>query len=517
MRSTKVLVPWCIILFALVASFSGEARAQPTQVTFRYTSVDPSGACSNGTANRYNWTNNKEWGCENSVWTQVNSGGGGGGACPAGSVNAVQKTDGTNCAASSATDNGTTFAITEPLTAPSFTGTGSNPFINFPSNSGHVGAAGDLWNKGGALVFGPSASPVMTSLTTTGTGAATYSSLGVLNIPTPSGGGGSAGGASPSGWSGLPLTFVTNVTQYAPPVGGALTSTTESVVQLAASATGSISGLQVQVSAQLGVSATLAVTLRVAGVSSALTCTTASGGTTCSDTTHTISVTQGQLLDFLLVSGGTVTAGLPQIEIGYTGGVSGVTSLPPYLELGTTLYIPTDNMSTATLPNLTGYTVIGSSSPTVTTAANGDVLLATTAGSVLWYADPTHIASIESVLSYSTNTTGQSAVAGLFAYDSTNSRIQTCHSSPANGLVSYAYTYSGSGTPSFSGTNFSSSNVLQSSFHLKLAISGGTLTCSFSLNGGVSYATWLSQSIGTVAKIGYFTLGSINIKSAVVN
>jgi hypothetical protein len=149
---------------------------------------------------------------------------------------------------------------------------------------------------------------------------------GIVTV-TASGGGGSSSGNGTSGWSGLPLTFVSNTTQYAPPVGGALTSTTESVVQLKASSTAPLLGLQVTVSAALGVAATLSVTLRDGGSTTALTCTTASGGTTCGDTTHVVNVTQGDLLSFVLVSSGTVTAGLPQVEIGYAiGGSSSVTT-----------------------------------------------------------------------------------------------------------------------------------------------------------------------------------------------
>jgi hypothetical protein len=35
----------------------------------------------------------------------------------------------------------------------SFTGTGSDPFINYPSNTGHSAATGDLWNNAGSLKF----------------------------------------------------------------------------------------------------------------------------------------------------------------------------------------------------------------------------------------------------------------------------------------------------------------------------------------------------------------------------
>jgi hypothetical protein len=162
------------------------------------------------------------------------------------------------------------------------------------------------------------------------------STSAVPTCATPAGGGGSGGGTS--GWSGLPLTFAVTTTQFSAPVGGALTSATESVVQLKASASATISGLQVTLSAALGVSATLAVTFRDGASSTPLTCITASGGTTCTDTTHSVNVTQGDLLSFQLVSSGGVTAGLPQIEISYAVGTSGVGLI---------------SLNTATGPNVT--------------------------------------------------------------------------------------------------------------------------------------------------------------------
>jgi hypothetical protein len=131
---------------------------------------------------------------------------------------------------------------------------------------------------------------------------------------------GSGGGGGTSGWSGTPLTFGANATQFSPWVGGGATSTTESLVQNAAPAISTISGLQVAFSASLGAGTMLAVTLRDAGASTALTCTTSSGGTTCSDLSHTVNVTRGDLLDFQMVASGTVTAGLPQIVISYVVG-----------------------------------------------------------------------------------------------------------------------------------------------------------------------------------------------------
>jgi hypothetical protein len=46
-----------------------------------------------------------------------------------------------------------TQTFVSPISAPSFTGTGSDPFFNLPSNPSHTGAAGDLWNNAGVPTF----------------------------------------------------------------------------------------------------------------------------------------------------------------------------------------------------------------------------------------------------------------------------------------------------------------------------------------------------------------------------
>lgn len=95
----------------------------------------------------------------------INSSGGGGSGCtPSGAAGVVQASNGSSaCQATSITDNGTTVSTTEPIQGPSFTGTGSNPYINFPSNPTHTGAAGDLWNNAGVLEFGAGPVQLITS------------------------------------------------------------------------------------------------------------------------------------------------------------------------------------------------------------------------------------------------------------------------------------------------------------------------------------------------------------------
>lgn len=336
-----------------------------------------------------------------------------------------------------------------------------------------------------------------------------------------------------SGWSGLPLTFVTNATQYAPPVGGALTSTTEATVQLKASSTATLSGLQVTVSAALGVAATLAVTLRDGGVSQALTCTTASGGTTCTDTTHTVSVLQGDLLDFLLVSSGTVTAGLPQIEIGYavaTTSGGGTIAAPPYLNAGGNFYITADNMYLATLPIVSGlgpsgvgsWTVLGTLTPTIATSTNGAVNITQTSATGSFISAPTQTTSIEAVMNLTPNSA--SASAGIYFCDATNSRFYVLTlilGAGVVGLDEITYTFN-CATPS---GNPASASVQQSlapgagPYHFRGSVSGGTLTFSVSHDGGATFqALPTTYSVGTINKIGLTTVaGFVTLYSVVVN
>lgn len=159
---------------------------------------------------------------------------------------------------------------------------------------------------------------------------ASVASSVVRLVSTGSACGAGGGGGGQSGWSGLPLTFATTTTQYAPFVGGGMPSATETAVSTKASGAATISNLHVTIDAQLGAAATLTVTLEDGtATASALTCVTSSGGTSCDDTTHSVNVADADLLSWKLVSTGTVTAGLPQIKIAYAVGTSsvGVTSV----------------------------------------------------------------------------------------------------------------------------------------------------------------------------------------------
>jgi hypothetical protein len=47
----------------------------------------------------------------------------------------------------------TTISPTTGVTSPAFTGTGSDPYANLPSNPSHTGVAGDIWNNAGVPTF----------------------------------------------------------------------------------------------------------------------------------------------------------------------------------------------------------------------------------------------------------------------------------------------------------------------------------------------------------------------------
>ena len=134
-------------------------------------------------------------------------------------------------------------------------------------------------------------------------------------------------GGGTSGWGATSLDFGSAATQYVAPVGGAAPNTTETVVSVAFPASATLSHLTVTLSAQLGASATLKVTLEDGtGTTTALTCTTSAGGTACTlNFTHTVNVTAGDLLSFKLESGGSVSAGTQKVTIGYLVGTTSST------------------------------------------------------------------------------------------------------------------------------------------------------------------------------------------------
>ena len=132
-----------------------------------------------------------------------------------------------------------------------------------------------------------------------------------------------------SGWGSSAIaSFSANATQYAPFTGGGATSGAgaETAAESYAPVTIAISQMYATINATQGFGAAggAVVTLRDNGASTALTCTMTVGVATCSDTSHTVTVNAGDLLDWEVAASGTVSNATPQLAINYQVGATGV-------------------------------------------------------------------------------------------------------------------------------------------------------------------------------------------------
>lgn len=129
-------------------------------------------------------------------------------------------------------------------------------------------------------------------------------------------------------YSGPSLTF--SGTQYFPIGGGGIASSTETNVDLDSPAAATIQNFSVQMSAAPGVGNTVVYTWRKNATGTTLTCTiTGASQTACNDTTHTITVVQGDLMDIQAVTTGTIV-GTPTVVMGTQFGIAasaGVTQI----------------------------------------------------------------------------------------------------------------------------------------------------------------------------------------------
>jgi hypothetical protein len=230
--------------------------------------------------------------------------------------------------------------------------------------------------------------------------------------------------------------------------------------------------------------------------------------------------------DCVVGSGGNWTVG------SCSGGGSSATAAPPYLEIGSSYYIPMDGMYQATKPPTSPTWINGTAPATVTTGTNGNLIL-TGSSSGPFFLEKTGSSSAEASLGWFAYNLANSTFPnmGLWAYDSTNSKIYICEEIYNN--LTYlqtqwqTYTYSGSGAPTYSATSGGADVGGVGPFgivHMKLVASGGTLTCQRSLDGGISYQSAISStiSVGTISDLGvyfspYATQDSMNLMSLTVN
>lgn len=113
-------------------------------------------------------------------------------------------------------------------------------------------------------------------------------------------------------------------TQFVAIGGGGQTSAAESDVRIGAPSAAVISNMFVNLDVALGTGNSMAIAWRKAGSTQTLTCTVTDPATTCSDTTHSFSVAQGDLIDIRLVTTGIVIVA-PGLTIATQLGTSAAT------------------------------------------------------------------------------------------------------------------------------------------------------------------------------------------------
>lgn len=167
----------------------------------------------------------------------------------------------------------------------------------------------------GAAIPGTQAIP---SCAADGVHGLTYPSH-TLTCTTISTGGGSGGGGV-SIWS-ANVSFTGAQTRFAAFGGGFASSATEASAQGSSPATATVANLYVVLGSAPGGSDSVTYTLRLNGADTPITCQISAAAKTCNDTTHSVNVAAGDLLDWKLVSSNTLT--LSHV-IGATVGTSGV-------------------------------------------------------------------------------------------------------------------------------------------------------------------------------------------------
>jgi len=184
------------------------------------------------------------------------------------------------------------------------------------------------------------------------------------------------------------------------------------------------------------------------------------------------------------------------------GGGSTVTPAPPYIEVGTTFY-DSDGYAVTKPPSSPSW--VNSVTPaTVTTGTNGNLILGAS-NTTVYFQEET--GSTSSEVTGRIFTSGGTAIMGPWVWDSTNNLIWTLNvyfsSSTGNavGLQWNKYGYSGSGNPSFSASSSAAfgANLVGSRVHLQLKKVSSTLDFNISLDGGATYQTIYTQSVGTIS------------------
>jgi len=223
--------------------------------------------------------------------------------------------------------------------------------------------------------------------------------------------------------------------------------------------------------------------------------------------------TSGQVVGRVLStngSGGTYTIDLFPSEI-RAGGGGGITFAPPYLFNGTNYYVAGTGYQ-ATLPPASPSWINGvAPNITATAGPNGDYVAVTTGAN--WQTQSCST-SVEAEFAPVSGSFSNAQDWGIWMYDSTNSIIWEFMASNHSGVPEIQvneWSYSGSGNPSYVST-VSPSPFSQPPFqalpHFKISVAAGTATFAASANGGGTFATLQTESVGTISQCGFDIVGA---------
>ena len=174
---------------------------------------------------------------------------------------------------------------------------------------------------------------------------------------------------------------------------------------------------------------------------------------------------------------------------------------PPYFTTGTAKYMAWDGYPVTAPPTSPSW--INSVKPSsVATSANGTLVLSDSGSTSVFWQTETATTSVEAEEIFVT--TAASNNFGVWLYDSTNSVIWTLIANYNAGELQSCieeYTYSGSGSPVFS------TDTCKTGYgggwgtwaHFKMSVAGGTLSAQISLDGGVTFVTPYTESVGTIS------------------
>jgi hypothetical protein len=204
------------------------------------------------------------------------------------------------------------------------------------------------------------------------------------------------------------------------------------------------------------------------------------------------------------------------VAVAQTG--TGITYQPPYENQAGTLYIPTDGMFKATLPpSSPAFINTSTSGLTITAGTNGNLILTTAGNGTAYWQTQTATTSVESVTTVApfSGALGTALYGyGPWIYDSTNGLVWALNpvfgSSATGAATCYLQiqklTYAGGSTLP---VNSAITNAVGDGcagwgtpIHIRLSKASSTLTMAISLDGGISYQTVATESVGTIAKGG---------------